>query len=105
MSASPSAAVDAALDVLDRFLKSSVFDCTPIILTHPPSRRASRLATVNESLSVLDAQWEKMEALAEKCSQLSTRLTRASTRSMCLCSYPHHRDTHRDPLRHFCTRC
>lgn len=72
------ATIGAALDVLDTVLAAinSHHDFTPIIVTHPPARREGRVNSINDTLTLFDANWEKLEALEKRVSQIRTRATR-----------------------------
>lgn len=72
----PFAAVDVALANLGRFLDASALDCTPILLTHPPSRRAERMTALKAIHTAFDSYQEKMDAIGRRHAELKTRLTR-----------------------------
>lgn len=76
LSEDPFAVADAALESLTRHLASSVFDSRSIILTQPPSPRLERAVAISKSLATLNVQWQKLEELGKRYSELRKRLTR-----------------------------
>lgn len=74
-------AADTALDVLSEILLSFAQDFTPIILSHPPNRRSARIGAIKQSLSELEIQQQRLDALVTKLSYLQAGLTRR--RALC----------------------
>lgn len=75
-------AVEAALDNLSLILECAIFDCTPIILIHPPSRRAERKTSLEAMRSSFGAYQERMDGIERRMMVLKGGLMRQ--RSMCV---------------------
>lgn len=70
------AALSAAVGSLDALLNTQEHDWTPLILTQPPSRRASRREILETTLAQLDAQQTDLQRTIDSLSSACDKLHR-----------------------------